>query len=82
MGPPESGAIEDLVASSAGESSLLVGISEGLLEKIGEAMLVDTAIVKWSVTGGVDCPASPSSLLKTKETSTREMFSELNEREI
>ncbi len=46
MGPPESGTIEGLVDSSAGESSPLVGISEGLLRKTGEAMYDDTVIVK------------------------------------
>ena len=46
MGPPKSGTIEGLVDSSAGESSPLVGISEGLLGKIGEATLGDTVIVK------------------------------------
>ncbi len=46
MGPPESGTIEGLVDSSAGEPSPLVGISEGLLGMIGEAIFDDTAIVK------------------------------------
>jgi|SRR6266702_6540085 len=46
MGPPESGAIEGLVASSAGVSSPLVGISWGLLGTIGGGMFVDTVIVK------------------------------------
>ncbi len=45
MGPPESGTIEGLVDSSAEESSPLVGISGGLLGKIGEAMFDDTVIV-------------------------------------
>ena len=46
MGPPESGAKEALVDPSAGEPSPLVGISGGLLGKIGEAMFDDTVIVK------------------------------------
>jgi len=46
MGAAESGTIEGLVDSSAGESSPLVGISGGLLGKIGEAMFDDTVIVK------------------------------------
>jgi len=46
MGPPESGTIEGLVDSSAGESSPLIGVSEGLLRKIGEAMPDDTEIVR------------------------------------
>ncbi len=46
MGPQESGTIEGLVDSSAGESSPLIGLSEGLLGKIGETMVDDTVIVK------------------------------------
>ncbi len=46
MGPPESGVIEALVASSAGESYPSVGIFWGLLGKIGEAVFADTVIVK------------------------------------
>ena len=45
VGPPESGTIEGLVDSSAGESSPLVGNFWGLLGKIGEAMFDDTVIV-------------------------------------
>ena len=71
MGSPESGTIEDLIDFSAAESSPLVGISDGF----GEAMFDDTVIVKWSVTGCIDLPASPSLLLRTKGTSTPGMFS-------
>ncbi len=46
MGTPESGTIEGLVDFSAGEPSPLVGISGGLLGKLGEAMFDDTVIVK------------------------------------
>ncbi len=46
MSPPESGAIEGLVASSAGLSSRLVGISGGLLGMIGGGMFAATVIVK------------------------------------
>ncbi len=46
MGPPESGTIEGSVVSSTGVSSPLVGISGGLLGKIGEDMFTDTVIVK------------------------------------
>ncbi len=46
MGLPESGTIEGLVASSAGVSSPLVGISGGLLGMIGEGTFADTVIVK------------------------------------
>ncbi len=46
MGPPEYGAIEGLVASSAGVSSPLVGISGGLLGTIGDGVFADTVIVK------------------------------------
>ncbi len=82
MGPPESGTMEGLVDPSAGESSSLVGISGLLLGKIGEATFDDTVIVKWSVTGCLEFSVSSSPLLSTTETSTREMFSQLNEREI
>ncbi len=43
MGSPESGTIEGLADSSAGESPPLIGISGGLF---GEAMFDDTVIVK------------------------------------
>jgi len=46
MGPPESRAIEDLEASSAGVSSPFFGISGGLLGLIGGGMFADTVIVK------------------------------------
>ncbi len=46
MGTPEFGAIEGLVASSAGVSSPLVGISGGLMGTIGGGMFADTVIVK------------------------------------
>ena len=77
MGPLESGAIEGLVVSSAGvsESSPLVDISGGLLGKIGEGILADTVIVKWSVTGCVDCTISPPPLPRTKGISARGTFS-------
>ncbi len=46
MSPPESGTIEGLVDSSAGESSSLVGTSGRLLEIIGGGIFADTVIVK------------------------------------
>ncbi len=46
MGPPESGTLKGLVASSAGVLSPLVGISGGLLGIIVRGMFADTVIVK------------------------------------
>ncbi len=45
MGPPESDAIEGLVAS-VGVSSPLVGISGGLSGMIGGGIFADTVIVR------------------------------------
>ena len=46
MGPPESGAIDSLVATPTGVSSPLVDISGVLLGMTGGGMFADTVIVK------------------------------------
>jgi hypothetical protein len=56
-----------IVASSAGESLLLVGILGGMLYRSGGVILT----VRYSVTGCVDGAASPRSFSKTQGISTR-----------
>jgi hypothetical protein len=59
-----------IVASSAGESSYLVGILGGLLYRFEDVML----IVMNSVTGWVDRAAPPPPFPRTQGISVREMF--------
>ena len=67
--------IEDFVAAVGGDSFIdwrLVA----LMDNTGyEAVFGDTMIVKWSVTGWLDCLACLSPLERTKGTSTPEMSS-------
>ena len=66
--------IEDFVAAVGGDSLIDWRLAASMDNTGYEVVFGDTMIVKWSVTGRLDCLACLSPLKRTKGTSTPEMF--------